>query len=228
MNKLHNTVGLFAPYRSRCSEPLLNIIFASRTSAPTILPGGLQRFPLHTQHIQFVRQFQHSCGGGAERAGVAGSINNSNTLAARVLDGPSKIPALLRRGCRTSGRPGRPSTSDATSLPSPSGGWDERASPGAVHKRRYESALPIGGAGRAALHRVPGFPFARPALRMLTFALAERPSWFVGAVGQSPGPQSDGPTGHVAGEILRTRTKFANGLYTRCVMIGGARPDSPA
>ena len=53
--------GPFAPLsgydRSRCSEPLLNIIFASRTSAPTILPGDLQRFPLHTQHIQFVHSF---------------------------------------------------------------------------------------------------------------------------------------------------------------------------
>jgi hypothetical protein len=52
------------------------------------------------------------------------------------------IPALLRRGCRTSGRPGGPSTNDASSLPSPSGGRGERRCIGylafPLHARLYE------------------------------------------------------------------------------------------
>ena len=149
MNKLYNTVGLLAPYRSRCSEPLLNTIFASRTSAPLSSQGVYKGFLSILNTYDSSASFSTLVVGVLSELVSPDQLKNSSTLAARVLESV-----------------GRPFQYSSTRLLRS----DERTARGAFNKRRFEPALPIGGAGRAVLHRVPGFPFARQALRMLTFA----------------------------------------------------------
>ena len=75
--------------------------------------------------------------------------------------GPFSVPALLRRGCWTRGHSGGAPSSGATSLLSPSGGRDERASRGGLQQAALRACLLHWG-GWTSGGLPPGFPFCTP------------------------------------------------------------------